>query len=173
MTSGYSYRADRGDYYYGQPQTEYRYYGGYDEGYGWPGSYGPYRGRHYGYGYGYPGWYGGYGYGPRWGYPYQTYRPRYRHPRPPVGTVPPPGPSVPNDGDGEGRAPWRDFDELRRRRGNDDIGRRVEPSAPQAQPRMAPREMRAGREDSNIGRMIRESRQAPRGGEAPVQEETP
>ena len=27
--TGYSYRSGNGDYYYGQPSVEYRYYGGY------------------------------------------------------------------------------------------------------------------------------------------------
>jgi hypothetical protein len=77
--SGYQYRDGAGDYYYGQPQVEYRDYGygGYG-GYGGDGGYGGYGGydnRPYGYGsgwggqigygsggYGYPYGYGGYGY---------------------------------------------------------------------------------------------------------------
>lgn len=166
MTSGYSYRADRGDYYYGQPQVEYRYYGGYDDGFGWPGYHGPYRSRYPGYGYGrfsfgygHPGWDGRYGSG--WGgYPYSNNWPRYRHryPRPPSGYQPRP------DRDSRDGSPWRNLDDLRRRQttgpirqdgGND---RRVEPSAP----RMEPRAERRDRGDSNLGRMIRESREAPR-----------
>lgn len=88
-----------GEYYYGQPSTEYRYYGSPYGGWGPYGGYYPYgesyRFRSY-YNYGYPYRYGGYpyyggypGYGyPRYGgYPYY---PRYRHSRPPV-TNPNPG----------------------------------------------------------------------------------
>ena len=49
--TGYQYRGGSGDYYYGSPSTEYRYYGS------------PYGGYYGGYGY------GGYGYG-GYGYPY-------------------------------------------------------------------------------------------------------
>lgn len=160
--TGYSYRADRGDYYYGQPQTEYRYHGSpWDYGYGSPyGYYGPYR-RVPGYGfygrYGYPSGYG-YGYGGSWGWPYSGH-PRYvrPRPRPPV----PGGGQADNDRDG---APWRNLDDLRRRRDGDDVARRIAPSM--AQPRMeAPR---ARRDDggSGMGRMIREARE--RRSESPV-----
>jgi len=41
--TGYSYRGGTGDYYYGQPSVEYRYYGGYGYGgsigYGYPRAY--------------------------------------------------------------------------------------------------------------------------------------
>lgn len=71
VTSGYQYRSGYGDYYYGQPQVQYRYYGapygsvGYGYPYGWSGSFG-YRS-----GFGSPyGYYGGY-------YdPYRYYYPR-------------------------------------------------------------------------------------------------
>ena len=68
--ASYQYRSGAGgDYYYGQPTTEYRYYGS------------PYGS----YGYGYPyGWGGSIGYGYGYGYyrnPYYRYYPRY--PRPP------------------------------------------------------------------------------------------
>ncbi len=79
--SGYQYRDGAGDYYYGQPQVEYRDYGyggyggygGYDNspygyGGGWGGQIGYGTGGYgYGYGYGYPYGYGGYG---GYGYPY-------------------------------------------------------------------------------------------------------
>ena len=82
--TGYSYRGGNGDYYYGQPSVEYRYYGGY-------GGYGS-----YGFG---SGGFGGFGQGyyldifgrPVYGYPYGNYgRPYsgYPHghgPRPPHG----------------------------------------------------------------------------------------
>ena len=76
----YAYRGGNGDYYYGQPRVEYRYYG--PSVYGGYGGYygnGLYGGIGYGYPYGYGG-YGGYwnspyGYG---GYPY-WYRPRPPH----------------------------------------------------------------------------------------------
>lgn len=173
MSSGYSYRADRGDYYYGQPRVEYREYGygGYDGSPGYPGYYGPYRGRYpvYGYGgyggygrsgfgasigYGYPGTYGRYGSG--WGgYPYYTTRPRHIHhhhdPRPPAGYQPPPGGNVSSDG-----SPWRNLDELRRRQSGPSP-RRVEPAYPQ----MEPRASRDDGDGSNARRMIRESREMP------------
>ena len=77
VTTDYGYRGGRGDYYYGQPRTDYRYY---DDSFGYYGSYGFGRyapayyydrygrlvyGGSYGY-YGYP-----YGYGSQW-----WYRPR-------------------------------------------------------------------------------------------------
>lgn len=89
----YTYRNGSGDYYYGRPQVEYRYIGGY-------GAYG---------GFGYGSGYGGYGFGSRYGYgnpvyyydrfgrlvygyPYGTYGAPYsggnypqRLPRPPYG----------------------------------------------------------------------------------------
>lgn len=170
MTSGYSYRADRGDYYYGQPQVEHRYYGGYDDGFGWPGYYGPYRGRYPGYGYGrfslgisygHPGWYGRYGSG--WGYPYHGYprydtRYRHRYPHPPTGYYP-----RPDTRDG---SPWRNLDDVRRRQ-DAGMARRAEPLAPQMQTR-APRA-----DGSNLGRMIRESRERTRRDEVGVSEQEP
>ena len=107
VTSGYSYREDRGGgYYYGQPSVEYRqvspygaygpydYYGPYGS-YRYYGPYGPYR-------YAYPTPYGYSYYG--YGHPYR-YVPRYYVPR--TRTVDP-TPDRP-------RSPWRDLDELRRR----------------------------------------------------------
>lgn len=106
--TGYSYRnGNGGDYYYGQPRTEYRYhdpYGYYDSyGYGAyaPGYYYDRYGRlvygsFYGY-YGYPP-----GYGSHWWY----------RPRPPQGHG---GEHHDHGGDGHGgdrndrRPPWRNF----------------------------------------------------------------
>jgi hypothetical protein len=105
VTSGYSYREDRGGgYYYGTPSVEYRDvtpypYDGYGP-YGYYGPYGPYRYAYpapYGYRY-----YGYYGYGP--GYPYHV--PRYYVPRAPR--------TIDRTPD-RPRSPWRDLDELRRR----------------------------------------------------------
>jgi hypothetical protein len=110
MTGGYSYRHDRGDYYYGQPGVDYRYYDQYGGGY-----YDP-RYRYPGY---YPGYYGsrygGYGYG---GFPYGYYRPPVIVVRPGHGhgdnhNHRPPRP----DGDrSNDRAPWRDYERLQRER---------------------------------------------------------
>lgn len=95
VTTDYGYRGGRGDYYYGQPYSEYRYHGGY-----YPYGYGRYP---YG-AYGYP--YSGYPYGGYYRYPYY-YRPAYptypTYPRPPR--------------QGSDRpAPWRDYDQIIRRR---------------------------------------------------------
>lgn len=77
--TGYSYRGGNGDYYYSQPSTQYRYYGGYGFGYGsggfGMGYYVDIFGRPvYGYPYGYYGW----------GYPAHPYGHGPR-PRPPHG----------------------------------------------------------------------------------------
>lgn len=104
VTSGYSYREDRGGgYYYGQPSVEYRDVSPYP--YGSYGPYGYYYGPYGPYRYAYPTPYGYsyYGYD-RYGYPYR-YVPRYYVPR--TRTVDP-TPDRP-------RSPWRDLDELRRR----------------------------------------------------------
>lgn len=108
----YGYRGGRGDYYYGQPSVEYRnyggYYGGFYGGYGYP--YGA-----YGY-YGYP-YYGHYPYRYQYRYPY--YRHHYNYPRPGYPyTQPQPGPRPPatRPSDRDDRAPWRNYDELRRRK---------------------------------------------------------
>ena len=64
--TGYQYRGGSGDYYYGSPTTDYRYYGspfGYYGGYGYGGYGSPY------------GW-GGYGY---YSSPYYYYGSHYRH----------------------------------------------------------------------------------------------
>lgn len=109
VSSGYSYREDRGGgYYYGRPSVEYREvspypygaYGPYDYYYG---PYGPYR-----YAYPTPYGYSHYGYG-AYGYPYR-YAPRYYVPRSYVPRRPAVDPTPDRP-----RSPWRDFDELRRR----------------------------------------------------------
>ena len=144
--TGYSYRGGNGDYYYGQPSVEYRYYGGYGYGYGGLGGYG--QGYYldvfgrpvYGYPYGY---YGGhypsypYGHGPR--------------PRPPHG----PGHGGGHDGDHDGppqhgdprprnRPPWRDIGRMRdrdddeqyrpRRLGQLETQQRTQQPAPRVRP---------------------------------------
>jgi hypothetical protein len=111
VTSGYEYRGGNGDYYYGQPQVEYRDYGspygGFGYGYpgGWNGSFG------WGYGYGDPyGFYGGY-YDP-WRYYTPYRRPHHRdhhgdHHDHDDGDT---GSSPPTSGDNDHRPPpWRDF----------------------------------------------------------------
>jgi hypothetical protein len=114
VTSGYEYRGGNGDYYYGQPQVEYRDYGspygrfGYGYPGGWSGSFG------WGYGYGDPyGFYGGY-YDP-WRYYTPYRRPHHRdhhgdhdhnhdHDDDQAGTPP-----TQPDGNGHRPPPWRDF----------------------------------------------------------------
>ncbi|MGN6512781.1 MAG: hypothetical protein ACTHKZ_04305 [Lysobacteraceae bacterium] len=103
--TGYEYRSGPGDYYYGQPEVEYR-----DDGwYGWYGYSGyPYAYPYY-YGYPYPYFYGG-GY-PYWG-PYWA-RPPHRHDhdhdpgdqRPPR-TDPPPWRKDGDGRDGRPARPW-------------------------------------------------------------------
>ena len=170
VTGDYARPGDgRGDYYYGNPSTEYRHYSPYG-GYA-PYGYGGYDGHGYG-GFGY----GGYGYG-RYGSPYghrgyyqhpyypPFYRPYYRpYHRPPVTHHPRP------DGDGvppqnrphDGRPPWRDLDGLRRRQAADGGGnaphREVEP----VRPAMAPADSGSRMQPT----MRRVERQAERG-EAP------
>jgi hypothetical protein len=110
VTAGYDYRYGPGDYYYGQPSTEYRYYGA-------PYGYHPYGGI-YGYSrYGYPYGYGGYYpynhnyYGYPYRYPYYYYN-RPKHPRPPVVEDPNPPPQPPRDGHKRNDyrvPPWRDL----------------------------------------------------------------
>ncbi|HWS77088.1 MAG TPA: hypothetical protein VN205_01810 [Thermomonas sp.] len=103
--TGYSYRnGNGGDYYYGQPRTEYRYYDpyGFQGIYGY-GSYGPgyYYDRYGRLVYGNPyGYYGTpYGYGSWW----------YR-PRPPHGHDGDHHDDHPGDGDRDGRRPpWRNI----------------------------------------------------------------
>lgn len=110
--TGYSYRGGSGDYYYGQPQVEYRYYG--PSMYGGYGGYygnGLYGGIGFGYPFGYGGYYGGgYWNSPYGGYPYWS---RPRPPRPPHGHGGDHGGHDNNGHDGDrddGRKPpWRDF----------------------------------------------------------------
>jgi hypothetical protein len=132
----YGYRDGRGDYYYGQPNTEYRYY----DRYGYPG-YG-YSG--YGY-YGYPGYYGYsggyYGYGaPYWGGYYRYYiptRPRYEGGHhhggggSDGGQAPPPDQDRPE----RPRAPWRDLDGI----AGPSAGSKRQGEMLQQAPRVAPR----------------------------------
>lgn len=114
LSPGYGYRQDRGDYYYGQPGVDYRYYG---SPYGYPSS-----------GYGYPSWrygyprypyYGGGYYGsPYRPYPGYPYSPHPHRPRPPVTVTPPPddGDPSPRPPSSDGpRPPWRDLNNLGRR----------------------------------------------------------
>lgn len=121
VTSGYSYREDRGGgYYYGQPSVEYREVSPYPYGgpYDYYGPYGPYR-----YAYPTPYGYSYYGYG-GYGYPYR-YVPRYYVPRTrPVD----PTPDRP-------RSPWRDLDELRRRQHT-----QLPQSTPSPRPSVSPRQ---------------------------------
>lgn len=125
MTSGHSYRQDGGGYYYGQPSTEYRYYGSpygiYDRAYryGYPG-YSSYR---HGYG-GFGAYYGSPYFGsPYFGSPYRHYTGPYYPYRPrPVIVVPPRpnDPTAPPPRDrGDRRPPWRNLDELGRRQRGD------------------------------------------------------
>jgi hypothetical protein len=155
--TGYQYRGGAGDYYYGQPSTQYRYYGspyGY-YGYGYPGGWG----GSIGYGYGYSP-YGYYGYG---GYPY--YRHHYPY-RPPVVIVQPGsgGNDHGNNGNGNDqgahenrpRPPWRDLGNI--------PGRRVDPEPAIRQPprqvstpmpRTVPAARTGGRSSSATGGMVR------------------
>lgn len=90
--TGYTYRSGPGDYYYGQPEVEYRDYGmyGYGPGWGWYGAPYPYY------------WGGGYPYGPYWG-PYWGGH-RHWHRQPPPANPPPPGHAPdPTPGDLTGR----------------------------------------------------------------------
>lgn len=139
--ASYQYRSGTsGDYYYGQPGTEYRYYG-YPYGYG---------GYGYGaYGYGYPSYFS---YGSYYGYPYGYggyYRPPYNGPRPGHGhghghggdnnhggNNPDPGQTPPPSSNNQDRptAPWRDLERLRERARVHDQTRR-----PATEPVVAPR----------------------------------
>ncbi len=135
----YAYRGgDRGDYYYGQPSTEYRYYGPYG-GYSPYGGFAPYGYGGFGYGaYGYP--YRYYGHPHSYGFynhPYYHpyYRPYYRRPV----AIPRPDGTVPQQRRDDRRPPWRNLDELRRRPTADGGGRseprELVPSAPMGEPR--------------------------------------
>lgn len=142
VTTDYGYRGGRGDYYYGQPYTEYRYYGGY-------GGYYPYGGYPYGYygryPYGYP--YYGYPYG-GYGYPYYYYPSRPGHSHPPA-----------QGGGGHDRpAPWRNYDEIVRRRQGQSGTPASEGFRPQtAGPRPAPVAPRSS--GSRMEQVIRQAQQ--------------
>lgn len=135
MTSGYSYRQGNGDYYYGAPSVEYRYYSPYP--YASPYSY--YGGHYYSgpYRYGYP-----YGY---YGYPYADpyYGAGYYH----YGT--PRRPSADPTPD-RTRSPWRDLEQLRRRSLVDPTPQRTGKPMPRLQPRRAPIEATAPRSQPRI-----------------------
>lgn len=121
--ASYQYRGGAGgDYYYGQPSTDYRYYGNY----GYP-AYGTYGTYGWGGSIGYSSGYYPYGYS-RYGYPRYPQRPPHHHPRPSQGSGegPRPGPGDnsgydPDQGQQQGqhpdraRAPWRDLGSLRER----------------------------------------------------------
>jgi hypothetical protein len=143
VTTDYGYRGGRGDYYYGQPSTEYRYHGGY-------GGYYPYGGYPYGYYGRYP--YGAYGY-PYYGYPYGGYRyPYYYYPSRPGHSHPP----SQGGADRDRPAPWRNYDEIIRRR----QGQSATPSGDAIRPQMAvPRPMPAAPRTSG-SRMEQAIRQA-------------
>ena len=112
MTGGYSYRQDRGDYYYGNPGTDYRYYD----------PYGRYSDRYYGSGYYGSGYYSRYyGHPGYYRYPYGYHRYPNGYYRPPV--VVRPRPDDGHDGGGQHRdddrkAPSRNLDRLQRERIN-------------------------------------------------------
>ncbi|MGY0800112.1 hypothetical protein ACW7G0_13800 [Lysobacter sp. A286] len=110
MTGGYGYQQARGDYYYGQPSTDYRYYNRY-------GNDGYYSNR-------YPGYYGNAYYGNAYyGNSYNRRYP-YGYYRPPVIVVRPGhnnnhgnnGNHTPRPDTDRDRAPWRDYERLQRER---------------------------------------------------------
>jgi hypothetical protein len=160
----YGYRGNgQGDYYYGSPSVEYRYHDMYP-GYGSP-YYGPYRPGlsvwgSFGYGgYGYYGrpYYGNPYYGGYYGYPYYGGYPRTTHrPRPDNNN----GGSRPDGG------PWRNIDEIaRRRRVVDGTGGGATPTPVMPQPQFtpAPRPTPRMGDDgggSAMGQMIRRGRKA-------------
>lgn len=167
--TGYQYRGGQGDYYYGQPQVEYRhsgssgFYGDVGFGYGSGG----FGGFGYGFGasyfydrfgrlvYGYPSRYYGssyYGYGG--GYP-------HRHPRRHHGGNYPQGDS---DNDQDRRPPWRGLGQLQPP--NPDEPRTSDRQGGQAQDigsRQAPFSQAPVRAQRaiNSAPMVREQRQAP------------
>lgn len=161
--SDYAYRGGHGngDYYYGRPYVDYRYYGGYggysDYGYyGYYGAYGYPYGRYpyYGHGYRYP--YYGYGY-PHGYYPYRPYYPyRHHHSRPDGGVMHP----DPNPGSSHrsGKAPWRDLGRIP----GTTTGPALETQRSTIQPRMTmpPRSAAEPRRDgSPTGQMMRRASQ--------------
>ena len=156
----YGYRAGHGDYYYGQPTTEYVYpYGYYD--YGYPGYYGAPYWSSFGY-YGYYGPYrphqGGHGHGNGNGHGNGHGNGSGNH-------TPPPEP-------GSSRPPWRNLDQLRRRQQADGGALRPAPSGISG---TAPRPVISSpaprRDDSGLGQRIRQAQEAPR--RRTVQEQEP
>ncbi len=157
----YGYRGGNGDYYYGQPRVEYRYYGGYGGyGYGYDGYYYDRYGRPV-YGYPYGGYYGGY-YGSPYRYPYWPRRPHGGHDHDNDGdgdNVPPPAQG--NDDRNDRKPPWRNLDRLARPRTDDGEDRpRIRPQqAPFAESMPRPRpesfEPRPRSSNSPLGGMIR------------------
>jgi hypothetical protein len=145
MTSGYNYRQDRGDYYYGQPGTDYRYhgspYGSYDGYYG-SGYYSRY--------YGYPGYYR-YPYGYYGRYPYGYYRP-------PVVIRPGHGDGGGHHDRDDGKAPWRDIGRLQRERierGTPVVPQRAPRPATSVRPSAPPR---ASRDGSRMQQIMKRAR---------------
>ena len=162
---GYSYRQDRGDYYYGQPSVDYRYQGG-SYGYGYP----PYRYGYPGYS-GYPYRYGGfYGYGshgfgyPYFGYPGYPYYPYSYRPRPRVIVVRPDHGAPPRDDRNHERRrpPWRDLDNLRRRDGEPPRSQPLTQAPPPAVPAVRPRDESRSRNQQVIRRSREEGLPRPR-----------
>jgi hypothetical protein len=162
VTSAYQYRGGAGDYYYGQPSTQYRYYGSpYGSyGYGYPGGWGGSIG--YGYPpYGYYG-YGGYGYG---GYPYY-YRHHYPYRPPVVIGRPDSGGNDQDDAGGNGndpvqptdrpRPPWRDLGNLRGREPRPEpVIRQPPPSMATPRPQAIPGAGSSRRSGSVMGETVR------------------
>ena len=156
----YAYRGGvQGDYYYGQPSTDYRYYGPY-------GGYAPYGYGGYGYGaYGYPGYYGYpyYGYGHRGFYTYPYYRP-HQHRRPPTYWRPDGNSGTPQHRQDDRRPAWRNLDP--RRRQATDGGGVVQPRE------VVPQRPAAERRDEGGSRMEQVIRRANRSGDpAPAEQE--
>jgi hypothetical protein len=156
----YGYRGNgQGDYYYGAPTTEYRYHDAYP-GYGYP-YYGPYRsGFSIWSGYGYYGrpyygnpYYGGYYGNPNYGgYPYGYPRTTHR-PRPDN-----------NGGNKPDGGPWRNIDEIARRRRVGDGGGGTSPTPVMPQPQFTPPppmpRMRDDDGGSAMGQVIRRGRKS-------------
>ncbi len=174
----YTYRgAGPGDYYYGRPSVDYRYYGGYG-GYGYGGYYGGYYGGFYPYGYyryGYP--YGRYGYGYPYSYPYGYYphRQYYQYPNRHYRPYQPP---VHHDRDRDNqhrsdRAPWRDFGRFPRQQPGQGPSPNMVQSPNVAQPRavMPPRPATEARREGGVSGTMRRMVE-PRHSEA-VQQQTP